>query len=138
MIRRERDAELANRIVADPAVRPNVCYHDDPVDMWPAVRACVLLSNGEDAMMAFEQDGEERKWQAHTFFLPTCRGRRAIDTGKEMLAWMMPKYADVIWGAAPMKNRAARWFNRQIGGTSIGFDEYEVEGPVEIFEMRVA
>ncbi len=135
MIRREQDAELANRIANDPSVYGNVAYHGQPVDFTPAVRGCVLLTNGEDAMAAFEQT-EDRRWQSHTFFLPSCRGRRAIETAKEMLAWMKP-YADVLWGATPLQNRAARWFNRQIGAVPIGTDEYEAEGPVEIFEVRL-
>ena len=137
MIRRETDAALANRIASDPAVRGNVCYHDGPIDFAPAVDACILLSNGTDALAAFEETAP-REWQMHSFFLPSCRGRKAIDTAKEMLAWMIPARADRVWGGTPLTNKAARWFNRQIGGASIGFDEFEVEGPVEIFEMRAA
>lgn len=138
MIRRELDPAIANRIASDAGVRPFVCYHDREIDFAPAMRGCVILTNGEDAMAAFEQSGSEREWQGHTFFLPSCRGRRAIETAKEMLAWMLPKYADRIWGATPVSNRAACWFNRQIGFISAGFDDYEVEGRVEIFEMRAA
>ena len=107
------------------------------VDFAPAVDACILLSNGTDALAAFEETAP-REWQMHSFFLPSCRGRKAIDTAKEMLAWMIPARADRVWGGTPLTNKAARWFNRQIGGASIGFDEFEVEGPVEIFEMRAA
>ncbi len=135
MIRRELDAALANRIAGDAAVRSFVCYHDHEIDFGPVIDKCVVLSNGNDAMAAFEQT-EERRWQSHTFFLPSCRGRRAIETAKEMLAWMKP-YADVLWGATPLENRAARWFNRQIGAVPIATDEYEAEGPVEIFEVRL-
>jgi len=135
MIRRETDAALANKIASHPAVRQNVCHHDDDIDFAPAVDACILLSNGEDALCAFEETAP-REWQMHSFFLPSCRGRKAIDTAKEMLAWIIPEHGSRVWGGTPIGNRAARWFNRQIGGTSIGFDVFDADGPVELFEMR--
>jgi hypothetical protein len=136
MIRREMDADLANQIASSPAVRPNVCYHDDEIDLWPAVRGCCVLSNGEDAVAIFEQT-EPGRWQSHTMFAETCRGKRAVETGKEMVAWMFnQRGVDVLWGATPMKNKPARWFNRQLGAVVIGHDDYEAEGPVEIFEIR--
>jgi hypothetical protein len=53
-----------------------------------------------------------------------------------MIAYMMPKWADEIWGATPMNNPAARWFNRQLGGQVTGHDTYEKDGPVELFSIR--
>lgn len=144
MIRQEFGTELLDKIGNSPAVRPFICYHDNEIDWYPVVRGCAVLSNGEDAIGIFEQTHPDheifallkpglRVWQAHTLFDETCRGRKAIETGKEMLAFMLPQYADVVWGATAMKNRAARWFNRQIGMKPVGQDEYEVEGPVELY-----
>lgn len=135
MIRREHDPAIVNRIASDPSVRPFVCHHDREIDFSPVMDACVVLTNGEDAMAIFEQTAE-REWQAHTFVLPTGRGRKAIETGKKMLAYMLANHADRIWGATPLNNRAARWFNRQIGAVPIGNDDFEADGPVEIFEVR--
>lgn len=137
MIVRERDTGLIDRISNSHAVRPHICYHDDQIDWWPVIRGCCVLSNGEDAIGIFEQTAD-RVWQVHTLFDATCRGRRALDTAREMVAWMMPKYADSIWGATPMSNPAARWFNRRLGAEVVGHDDYEMEGPVELFVLKEA
>lgn len=134
LIRRERDAEFVNRIAE--SVRGNICYHDALMDWSYAVQRCVVLSNGEDAVMAFEEMSP-RQFQGHTIFAPTCRGKRALDTARAMLAQLYPRWADRIYGQIPLKNRAARWFHRQIGLRSIGFVDVEPEGPVELFEMGV-
>ena len=148
-IRRETDTKLIDKIANSPAVRPFVVYHDHECDWTPAIEHCVVLSNGEDAIGIFERTPnlheiyQRYRWglrlyQGHTLFDETCRGKKAIQTGREMLAHILENYGDVIWGATPMKNARARWFNRQLGMKSIGFDEYEVEGPVEIFAIEVA
>lgn len=134
-IRRERDAALINRVANLTTVRPAIAYHGQQLDWSAAFPAkdtgVVVLSNGNDACAVFARTAD-RVWQGHTIFAPTCRGRRAIETGKAIIAWMRP-HADRIWGATPIQNRAARWFNRQIGGRSAGFDQYDTEGAVEIF-----
>ncbi|MEG8058019.1 hypothetical protein QP150_16195 [Sphingomonas sp. 22L2VL55-3] len=134
-IRRERDARLLNRLANLPDVRPAVCYHDQPLDWSAAFPAedtgVVVVSNGCDACAVFAST-DPRVWQGHTIFGSTCRGRRAIETGRAIINWMRP-HADLIWGATPIQNKAARWFNRQIGGRSAGFDQYDTEGAVEIF-----
>lgn len=137
IIKRERDGELLDVLLADPAVRPFVKYDDAPIDWYPVLRPAsgvVVLSNGEDAAAGFELTAD-REWQTHTFFGPTCRGRRALDTARAILEWMRP-YADRIWGYTPIANPQARWFNRQMGAKVIGTAEMQVEGPAEIFEFR--
>jgi hypothetical protein len=126
MIVREHDEHLINRIANSAEVRPFICYHDQEMDWWPAIRACCVLSNGDDAVGVFEPTGE-REFQVHT---------RALDAAKEMVSYMMPEHADRIWGATPVNNRAARWFNRQMGAEVVGHDTYDVEGEVELFELR--
>lgn len=137
MIRRETDAELINRISNAEGVRQNICYRDGAMDWTKAIAEpdIAILSNGTDAVAVFAQTAP-RTWQAHTMFSPTCRGRVAIDTAKAMIEHMRP-HADVIWGATPLKNCAARWFNRQLGAMPIRRDIYEAEGEVEIFEIRM-
>ena len=102
------------------------------MDWAPALDACVVLSNGEDAVGVFEPTGI-RLYQVHTLFGESCRGRRALEVGRAMIDFMIPDYADAIWGATPIANRAARWFNRQLGARVIGQDVYEAEGAVELF-----
>jgi hypothetical protein len=96
VIRQEFDTELLDKIGNSESVRPFICYHDDEIDWYPVVRGCAVLSNGEDAVGIFEQTPKDhdifklvrpemRAWQAHTLFDATCRGRKAIDTAKEMI-----------------------------------------------------
>jgi hypothetical protein len=137
MIRRETDARLINLISNSEGVRGAICYRDGPMDWTPALAAddIVILSNGQDAVAVFAQT-EPRRWQSHTMFSTTCRGKRAVETGRAMVEHMRPM-ADVLWGATPVKNCAARWFNRQLGAMPIRRDQYEAEGEVEIFEIRM-
>lgn len=137
MIRRETDAAFVNRVVNDDAVRPFLDYRgiDEPMDWTDVVEKCVVLSNGQDAVAAFEEL-QPRIFQAHLMFLPTCRGERAINTARDMLEWLRPD-ADIVWGAGPQKNRAVRWFARHLGFAKVQDDVYEAEGPVELFAMRL-
>lgn len=114
VIRRERDASLVNRITNDPAVLPFIARHGNLIDWGSAVRGCCILSNGSDAVAVFGQE-TERAWLMTTIFAPTCRGRRALETGKAMRDWMIPRYADFIFGPVPNTFRHAIWFYRQMG-----------------------
>lgn len=115
VIRRERDAALVNRITNDPVVLPFISRHGREIDWDPAVRGCCILSNGEDAAAVFGEETVARAWQMTTIFGPTCRGRRAIETGKAMRDWMIPKYADVLFGSIPNAYRHAMWFYHKMG-----------------------
>lgn len=142
MVRLETDAQFVNKIANSDAVRPFIRPDGGPTD-WAAIcrerfttTGVVILSNGEDAVAAFEATaigGGEQIFQSHTMFADSCRGRRAIDTGREMVAWMFDHGATIVWGSTPRDNRKARWFNRQIGMTPIGGDNDD-----EIFEIRRA
>lgn len=133
MIREEADAALVNRVANSAGVREGVCYHDRDMDWTPLVGRddAVILSDGEDACAVFVRTND-RIWQAHTMFGGRCRGRRAIETGKAMLRAMRER-ADMVWGATPVGNCAARWFNRQLGAMPVCRDLYEAEGEVEVF-----
>lgn len=130
MIRREHDAELINRITNDPAVLPFISRHGNEIDWAPAVSHCVILSNGEDACMVLEQT-DERDWQINTVFAPTCRGKRALETGRAMKEWMVP-WADQIFGSIPGDFKHARWFYRALGGEPVD----RVESGGEIYEAQ--
>jgi len=138
MIRRETDTSLINRIANDDTVRPFIRPDGEPMDFAPlegkrvGETGVVVLSNGEDAVGLFEITAP-RIYQAHTLFGPTCRGRKAIETAREMLAHMFSSGADIIWGATPRDNRAACMFNRLVGAREIGGDTEDA-----IFEYKVA
>src|ERR1043165_8320417 len=98
-IRRETDAILANRISNDPTVVGNVSYDGRVIDWSPVVDQLVILSNGEDAMQVYEQRARHC-WEVMTIFLPSCRGKRALETAKAMKEWMLP-YVDIVFGSVP-------------------------------------
>lgn len=136
-VRRETDPEFVNRIANSDSVRPFIRPDGAFMD-WSQVVALpstqtgvVVLSNGEDAVAAFEMTAPGI-FQSHTLFSETCRGRKAIETGREMVAWMFDHGADIVWGATPRDNAKARWFNRQIGAHPTPNSDDEDE----IFEIR--
>ena len=137
MVRRETDISLINRIANDDKVRPFIRPDGEAMDFSPfegkriSETGCVILSNGEDAVGLFEITAPHI-YQAHTLFGPTCRGRKAIKTAREMLAHMFSSGADIIWGATPRINRAACMFNRLVGAREIGGDAEDA-----IFEYKV-
>lgn len=137
MIRRETDPDFINRIANGDTVREFIHSRGEIMDFSTAVlppatqTGVCFLSNGEDAVSIFALTAP-RVWQSHTMFAPSCRGRRAIDTGRAMVAFMFDKdWADILWGVTPRSNRKAIWFNRQIGAVIIGGDADE-----EVFEIR--
>lgn len=136
-MRRETNPEFVNRIANSdgvrPFIRPDGEFMDwsDLVSLPSTQTGVVVLSNGEDAVAAFEMTAPGI-FQSHTLFGETCRGRKAIDTGREMVAWMFEHGANVVWGSTPRDNAKARWFNRQIGAHPLpSSDEAD-----EIFEIR--
>lgn len=139
MVRRETDPELANRISNDPSVVGNVSYDGRVIDWSAAVDTCVVLSNGEDAIQVYEQKARH-VWEVMTVFLPSCRGKRALETAHEMRRWMLP-YVDIAFGSVPDRLRQAKWFYRQLGGRPV--DSVEADGAVytanpgeTLFEFR--
>jgi hypothetical protein len=133
----ETRSDFINRIANSDGVREYIRPDGRQMD-WtplaersPAITGVVLLSNGDDALAAFELTAPGI-YQSHTLFSSTCRGRRAIDTAIEMVRWMFDHGAMAVWGSTPRTNRKAVWFNRQIGA---------VEQPTSdetdlIFEIR--
>lgn len=119
-VRRETSPEFVNRIANSDGVRPFIRPDGDFMD-WSEIvsrpstqTGVIVLSNGEDAVAAFEMTAP-RVFQSHTLFSETCRGKKAVETGREMVAWMFEHGADVVWGATPRDNLKALIFNSAIG-----------------------
>lgn len=135
---RASDAVLLNRIANHPAVRP---YFDLGGAGVLDFSACVsspdyrILTNGRDAAAIFEWSAPA-VWEGHTLFLPSCRGRRAVETGKAFCAWMFADGASMLWGQTPSILRHVRWFNRRVGFEPAGIGLHPVSGEVERFVMR--
>ncbi|MFC0304392.1 hypothetical protein ACFSTI_29280 [Rhizorhabdus histidinilytica] len=130
---------MLNRIANHPEVKPyfgpgGVEVYFDELAALPNDYA--LLCNGEDAGAIFEWSGPGI-WQMHYLSLPSCRGRRCIAEFRRMIDWMFEQEgARTIWGQTPIANKAARWLNRQLGGTSYGIREHHISGPCELFKVE--
>lgn len=137
MIGLETRPDFINRIANSDGVREYIRPDGQQMD-WtplaersPAITRTVILSNGDDALAAFELTAPGI-YQSHTLFAETCRGRRAIDTAIEMVRWMFDHGATVVWGSTPRSNRKACLFNRWIGASELPTsDEIDI-----VFEIR--
>lgn len=144
---RDFDATVHNRIANHPAILPHFTMADpfnpSRVDFSECAERpdhYVLLHNGRgegdlraDAAMLFDWSAPD-VWEMHTMFLPSCRGRRALDTAQDFGRIMFEEVgAFRLWGQTPVNNRAARWFNRQLGGRSAGSTFHHVFGLSELF-----
>lgn len=135
MIVRATDASFHNYVANHPTVKPTLGYNEDYTDFTPLFEhpeLYTLLHDEVGAASIFEWSAPG-VWQAHSLFLPESRGRNGIETGKAMLAWMFEHGARMVWGQTPIDNRAARMFNRLIGGKSDGKGHHFMAGPVEYF-----
>lgn len=136
MIRVERDPDFINSIANSDDVRPFIRPDGEAMDFTPMASARAneiggfILSNGEDAIAVCEATTPD-VFQVHTMFAKTCRGRKAINTAREMLTWMFDHGAQIVWGCTPRRHRAACMFNRLVGGREIGGDIEDA-----IFEYR--
>jgi hypothetical protein len=128
MIRRSPDAELHNRILNDPAITGHFGpAMKDLTPLFAEPGAYVLLDNGGDAACVFEWSAP-RIWQSHTYFLPSARGKRGIETGKAFIRQMFDDGAKMLWGQTPLANRQARMFNRLIGAVADGIERNPAMG----------
>jgi hypothetical protein len=136
-----RDPALINRFINDPAVLP---YCGFPAGTtWAdctdriADDDLVFVTDGEAAMMCLQR--RAGVWEKHNLFRSGCRGRAAIVVGKAMLDWAWRTLgATVVVASTPSSNRAARWFNRQIGMKSLGVRPSAQFGFVEHFKKDIA
>jgi len=132
-------AELHNRVVNDPSVKPYFGKTEGPVDVSPLLdepENYVLLACGEDAVGILEWTAPDI-FQAHYAMLPTCRGVWAVEAATAMTNYMFEhEGARAIWGQTPIGNKAARWLNRKVGCVSKGFVDRAADGRCELFWLE--
>lgn len=135
------DAALIASIVNHPAVRPTIGPGDEDFD------PTALIADSKNILLFDEGGGQFFHWkgpgiyEAHSFYL--VRGKDALAKGREAIRLMFDEYgAEKLWRAPPVENRAARWFNRQLGFRSLGVVQmppgsgYSDTGVCELFEMK--
>ncbi len=137
MVGRETNPELVNRIANSPGVRDFVRPDGLPIDLTavvtePSTRTgCVILSNGEDAVMLFDLTATG-VFQAHIAFQHSCRGKRGLSVARDMLDWMFERGAHVIWCDIPAWHKPAIWFARRVGFKRLPTSDADTE----ILEVR--
>ena len=130
-MRTTTDTALIDGFMNDPSVYPMIGADGRPVTAKGCTGAdYVWLTEGE-AMMLFHR--ESGGWHKHNLFKAGCRGAAAIKMGKAMLSWFFSNIGTELRAETPLINKAARWFNRQIGFRSVGFRNHQIVGPVECF-----
>lgn len=133
------DAPALANIMNDPSVRPRLGGDGsswfDPSELIGDEKNVLLFDEGGGQFFHWKGPGI---FEAHSFYL--VRGREALDRGSEAVRLMFADYgAEKIWRATPIENRAARWFNRQLGFHSLGevhMPFYGENGACELFELR--
>lgn len=133
------DASAIASIVNHPTVRPSVGPGEDdfdPTDLLSDDKNIILFDDGGGQLFHWKGPGI---YEAHSFYL--VRGKEALALGREAIRRMFEEYgAEKLWRAPPVENRAARWFNRQLGFKSLGIVQmplyYSETGVCELFEMR--
>lgn len=91
-----------------------------------------IAITGDGAGAVFEWSAPSI-YECHLFFQPSCRGRKAIASGRKLADIMINEYgACMLWGEIRIENKHTRWFSRQVGFRSLGI-ELRPDGPREIF-----
>jgi hypothetical protein len=129
---RAMDTDLRRASVSDLADITQLLkdVHGDGLD------PTALLSDPRNRLYFDERGGAIFAWrgpgiyEGHSFF--RVRGREAIKAGREVLTHITD--ARMIWGLTPESNKAARWFNRQVGFSSHGLLDTP-EGRCELFVL---
>jgi hypothetical protein len=122
---RTRDPALFNALANRPHIRATFAHHmpaDEVFDFGPMIAddRNIFLSNGVDACSFYTPIGPV-VYDGHSLTDTTCRGRRAIEAGRQSLAWFWSHTdAELVTGSTPIELKAARWFNRQMGFVSAG------------------
>lgn len=115
MISRTFDAERLNGIVNHPSVRPHVGFVEAGyLDLGPllADRRNIALMI-EDGGFLFHNQGDA--FEAHSFFLPEARGKRALDAANEALQWVFDNTdCDAVLARCPKGNLPVLAFTRAL------------------------
>jgi hypothetical protein len=130
MIWRLKDKQPLDVRLKEPDIAPMVLPGFDSSE-WIEQPGCYTLTNGKDLLLVeVWADGvREIHWGFRS------RGREAIEAGVDFLRHLFHKEdARIVVGTVPAHKRAARWFSRQVGGTSNGIVQTEL-GPMEVFRL---
>jgi hypothetical protein len=112
---------------AQGMVKPDFCPKE-----WLADPTNILLTENGDDLVMLEGNGEG-VYNLH--WLLASRGKKALASAERLLGRAFAQHnALMVFGWTPVHLRAARWFNRKIGGSSLGTIETEW-GPMEGFSM---
>lgn len=116
---REFSAERINRVVSHPDVRPWV-GGSGALDLTPLVadlRNVLLMGQGGGVLFQWIEPG---LYEAHTQFLPQCRGKEAVQNVRDALRWMFTRTDAVeIVTKVPEPNKAALGLVRTIRGQKL-------------------
>jgi hypothetical protein len=123
------DTVEIKELLNDPLIRPTIGGEGelDPTALLSDERNIWLFDERGGAVFAWRGPGI---YEGHSFF--RVRGREALKAGRECLGMIE---ARMIWGATPLENNAARWFNRQLGFTSLGMIDTP-DGRCELFTLE--
>jgi len=137
MIERVTDAERVNEIGNDPSVRAlmflGAMYPPDHLDFTPWCedpRNIVLIDGGFVAMFVWRGPGI---YECHLMVRKDARGAHAMQTGRDMLAYVRKEGAHTVWGQPSVYNRAAICYIRRMGLKSVGFGKDMIAGDVQYF-----
>lgn len=132
--------EALNSLMARPEIAPMIgLAPGDPIltdDIYKCPDVYTVLSNEDYTAVTIWEEQSLGSYQGHTLFSNLVRGRDAIILGKEMIQWMLAnKQPILLWGQTPIDNKAARWFNRQVGLKPFSYktNHHWLVGPVEYF-----
>jgi hypothetical protein len=120
-------AELLN----DPLIRPTIGGEGelDPSELIEEPLNRIYFDDRGGGVFIWRGPGI---YEGHSFF--RVRGRDAIRAGNEALSLIAD--ARMVWGLTPESNRAARWFNRQLGFRSTGMFDTRTLGRCELFVLE--
>ena len=138
MIRRETDAALLNQIANDQTVQNlmflGMVYPNQELDFSDAVETPKNIALTDDAgFAAIFQWSAPRVYECHIMGTKSARGANAMQSGREMLAYMKNEGARLVWGRPSIYNRAAICFIRRMGLKSEGKGSDPFVGEVEYF-----
>lgn len=114
---RSKTAKYINHLVNHPSIRPT-CGGDGKsfIDFTLNFKNIISLECEGGAWLFFsEGDGV---YECHYFFLPSRRGRKALDMGRKCLKYMFDVIGAIkLIGRAPIENRLTNFYNTALGGT---------------------
>jgi hypothetical protein len=137
---RSFDAEAANRLVNDPAVRPHV--GGDPA---VALDLTTAVDDRDNHLLVGDHGGFLFAWtspaiyEAHTFILPGGRGAWAYGAARAALDHMAAHGAAIVWTRVAPDAAHVRAFTLRAGFVPVGHRKCDLgAGPVnyDTFEWR--